>query len=71
MPPSGTAALAAIARLDAAIRNNQVHVTRGKDTQAVTIGANGQAATSGGVGNLFGTAPQGAPGAAAPAPVSN
>jgi pilus assembly protein CpaB len=72
MPPSGAAALAAIARLDAAIRNNQVHVTRGKETQAVSIGANGQAATGGGVGNLFGTASQNAGNGAQPtAPVSN
>lgn len=62
MPPSGAAAAAAAARAMALAHANEVHVTRGHDTQAVPIGANGLPAA--GLG-AAGTAPANASASAA------
>ena len=74
MPPTGVAAAVAAARIAAMVHANEVHVTRGKDTQAVQMGANGQA-MAGAAGGMAGAAAQGAGGAgaspAAPAPITN
>lgn len=72
LPPTGANALVALARADALIRRNQVHITRGKATEAVAIGANGQAATSGGLTGLSGGTQPAANGAPTPpTPLSN
>lgn len=69
MPPTGTAALIAAARAAAMARAGEVRVTRGKDSQSIQMGANGQALPAG-VGGFTGAMAQGM-GAAANSPVTS
>jgi len=49
MPATGAAAAMAAARMAAMAHANEVHITRGKDTQAVPMGPNGQPLAAGGM----------------------
>lgn len=69
MPPTGNAALLAAARAAALARAGEVRVTRGKESQSIQMGANGQAMAAGTAG--FGSAMAQGMGAAANSPVTS
>jgi pilus assembly protein CpaB len=73
MPPTGTAALMAAARAAALARAGEVRITRGKDSQSIQMGANGQALPAGvsGFGNAMAQGMGAAANSPATSPVSN